>query len=263
MEHQDFAEQGIEGFLQGKLSPHENQRIVRHLLAGRLPEGRVVPVVERATYEALFENLGTRLAEAEARVSQERQTASRLWSFLEPHPQMRRQVILRNDRRLQTWGLYELLLGRAKALSESDAPAAASYADLAVTLAGNLDPEVYGMERIADFRTTALAVLGNARRLAGDLVGARIAFQQARLSLEFGSGDSLEEANLLSLLAHLLCDLGEYEKAAQALERATALYRRAGEPGIPLAELPEPLREQPGFTDGRRAEGRRGGRRGD
>lgn len=244
MKHLHIAEQGIDGFLQGKLSPHENQRIVRHLLAGRVPEEHAAAVVEKSSYDALFENLGTRLAEAEARVSQERQTAGRLWSFLEPHPQMRRQVMLRNDRRLQTWGLFELLLGRARSHAESAPSDAADYADLAVTLAGNLDPEVYGMERIADFRTTALAVLGNARRLAGDLVGARIAFQQARLSLEFGSGDPLEEANLLSLLAHLLCDLGEYEKAAQALERATALYRRAGEPDIPVTELPEPLREQ-------------------
>lgn len=243
VEYRDIAEQGLEGFLQGRLSPHENQRVVRRLLAGRVPDEPVAPGADGPTYDSLFEQLGTRLAEAEARIAQERQSASRLWSFLEPHPQMRRQVIVRNDRRLQTWGLYELLLGRAKSLAETGPAVAADYADLAVTLASNLDPEVYGMERIADFRTTALATLGNARRLAGDLVGARIAFQQARLSLEFGSGDPLEEANLLSLLAHLLCDLGEYEKAAQALERATGLYRRAGEPGIPAAELPPPLRE--------------------
>jgi tetratricopeptide (TPR) repeat protein len=244
VEYSDIAEQGIERFLQGRLSPHENQRIVRGLLAGRLPEERPAALAVAPTYDSLFEQLGERLAEAESRIAQEREAAPRLWTFLEPHPQMRRQVIVRNDRRLQTWGLYELLLERAKGLAESQPAAAADFADLAVTLASNLDPEVYGMERIADFRTTALSVLGNARRLAGDLVAARIAFQQARLSLEFGSGDPIEEANLSALLVHLLCDLGEYEKAAQALERASSLYRRAGEPGVPLAELPPSLREE-------------------
>ena len=72
MKHLHIAEQGIDGFLQGKLSPHENQRIVRHLLAGRVPEEHAAAVVEKSSYDALFENLGTRLAEAEARVSQER-----------------------------------------------------------------------------------------------------------------------------------------------------------------------------------------------
>ena len=87
-------------------------------------------------------------------------------------------------------------------------------AELALAVAERLDPEVYGEERVCDFKTAALAALGDARRLAGDFAGARLAFSQARINLEMGTGDVLEEASLLGGLVKLLCDLGEYGRPA-------------------------------------------------
>jgi tetratricopeptide (TPR) repeat protein len=137
--------------------------------------------------------------------------------------------MVRNDERLHHWGLYDLLLGRSRDTAETDPTAAVGLAELTLAVAERLDPDVYGTERIADFKTAALAALGDARRLSGDYAGARLAFSQARMHLEMGTGDLLEEAGLLGGLVNLLCDLGEYNKAAQSLDRAGALYRRMGD----------------------------------
>lgn len=255
MEDRETPQNRLEGFLRSELSRQENQQIVRRLLAGET-DRESVPLeagpeafagrrdgAAPDRYAEIFDRVAHALEDVQSRLLQERRSAPGQWSFLEVHPQPRRQIMIRNDRRLQTWGLYDLLLERSRRLAEPEPAKAVEMAELALTVAGSLDPERYGTERVADFRTAALASLGNARRLAGDLVGARMAFQQARLSLEFGTGDALEEANLSSLLAHLLCDLGEYAKAALALERATALYRRAGDPRVPDLELPQSVRE--------------------
>jgi len=61
--------------------------------------------------------------------------------------------------------------------------------------------------------------------------------------LEIGTGDPLEDASLSNLLASLLCELGEYEKAAWALERANALARRFGDSLLTSLDLPQSLRE--------------------
>jgi hypothetical protein len=242
----------VEDILRPQISRQEAVEAVRNLLTGRWdpsaePRSAATEggpgrrnAAEGRSYHEAFQKAAESLSAVQARLCQERQAAPGQWAVLESHPQARRQVMIRNDKRLQSWGLYDLLLERSRGLVEGGlaAPAnamlAAELADLALTVATNLDPAVHGEERVADFRAAALAALGNARRLALDLVGSRVAFQQARLSLEMGTGDPIEEANLSTLLTHLLCDLGEYEKAARTLDRASALYRRFGD------TLPEP-----------------------
>lgn len=242
----------MDRFVRAELPRQENREIVRRLLAGQparpkaelalvRPDGsaaRHTSAEDGHRYNDAFRKAEHTLEEAQGRVERERQTASAQWDLLEAHPQARRLVMIRNDRRLQTWGLFDFLLERSRETVERDPRAAVAYAELADTIAGTLDPEVYGSLRVTDFRAAALVALGNARRLAGDLTGARVAFQQARVHLEIGTGDPVEEVHLSRLLASLLCDLGEYEKAAHALERAAALARRFGEP--PLEKLPLP-----------------------
>jgi tetratricopeptide (TPR) repeat protein len=184
---------------------------------------------ETARYDEAFRNTEHRLAEAHDRIKRERHLASLQWGSLEGHPPARRLVMVRNDERLHHWGLYDLLLQRSRDAAEQDPAGAVMLAELALAVAERLDPEVYGEDRMADFKTGALAALGDARRKAGDFAGSRLAFSQARMHLEMGTGDLLEEAGLLGGLVNLLCDLGEYEKAAQSLDRASALYRRMGD----------------------------------
>jgi len=243
---------GMERFLKTELSRDENQEVVRRLLSGspRRPSqaqadrSGLAGLDEAVRYDAAFRRTERHLAEAHEQVQRERQLATVQWGSLGGHPPARRLIKARNDERLHHWGLFDLLLEKSREPVEADSTAAASLAELALAVAERLDPDVYGEKRIADFKTAALAALGDARRRAGDLAGARLAFRQARINLEMGTGDLLEEAGLLGGLVKLLCDLGEYGKAAQSLERASALYRRMGDAPLEQVKLPRPQKKE-------------------
>jgi tetratricopeptide (TPR) repeat protein len=241
-----------ERFLRARLSREDNQHVVRRLLAGT---PRCSPQQDRRSfgaddetvlYDEAFRRTERSLAAAGERIQRERQLAATQWAGLEGHPPARRLVMVRNDARLHHWGLFDRLLAKSREALESDgaAAAAAGLAELALAVAERLDPEIYGEERVSDFKTEALAVLGDARRLAGDFAGARLAFSEARIHLEMGTGDLLEEAGLLGGLVKLLCDLGEYEKAGRSLQRAGALYRRLGDHHLDGMALVQPEKEK-------------------
>lgn len=243
----------MERLLGSELSRQDARDTVRRMLSGlprqTPPQPRAAKSRtdgEAARYDEAFRKTELRLTEAHERVRRERHQAGQQWASLEGHPHTRRLVMVRNDERLHHWGLYDLLLDRSRAAVETDAVAAVSLAELSLAVAERLDPEVYGTERIADFKTAALAALGDARRLAGDFAGARLAFSQARMNLEMGTGDLLEEAGLLGGLVNLLCDLGEYGKAAHSLDRASALYRRMGDDKLNGVTVIPPQEEEEG-----------------
>lgn len=230
-------------------SRQDAQNVVRQLLAGSRVRpsslsgrrrSRLRPGDDGASpYDEAFQRTHHVLARVHEQVRRERQLAGTQWESLKGHPPARQLVMVRNDERLHHWGLYELCLEISRATAQRNAAGAADLAELALAIAERLDPQVYGVERIADFKTAALTALGDARRRAGDLAAARLAFSQARIHLELGTGDHLEEAGLLSCLVNLLCDLGEYEKAARALERAGALYRLLGDDRLEGVRVPE------------------------
>lgn len=232
--------QGGKALPEAELSPQNAREAVRQMLA-RSPQRPFVQhrrhrsrhgcaaEEEAGRYDEAFRNIERRLAAAQEQARRERQLAAAQWSSLENHPPGRRLVMVLNDERLHHWGLYDLLAEKSRAIAADDPTAAVNLAVLALAVADRLDPQVYGAARVTDFKTFALVLLGDARRLAGDMAGARLAFSQARINVEMGSGDLLEEANLLGALVSLLCDCGEYEKAAESLERANALYRRLGD----------------------------------
>lgn len=249
---EDYLLEGrMERFVKTELSRDENRQIVRRLLTGS-PRPSQTPTDrsslagrdEAVRYDEAFRRTEVHLADAHERIQRERQLAAGQWAALDGHPQTRRLIMARNDERLHHWGLFDLLLEKSREAVEADATAAAGLAELALAVAERLDPEVYGEERIADFKTAALAALGDARRRAGDFAGARLAFQQARINLEMGTGDLLEEAGLLGGLVKLLSDLGEYGKAAQSLEKASALYRRIGDAPLTQVKVPRPEKKK-------------------
>lgn len=243
-----FSRDRTEHLLSNTPPRQDARRVVRLLLAGSRQSSslqgprrsRSAPGAEGATpYDEAFRNSQRVLAKVHDQVRRERHLAGAQWEALKGHPPARRLVMVRNDERLHHWGLYELLLGMSREAAQRDATDAAGLAELALAVAERLDAEAYDGERIADFKTGALAALGDARRRAGDLAGARLAFSQARIHLGEGTGDLLEEADLLSGLVSLLCDLGEYKKAAQSLERASALYRLLGDDRLEGVRVPE------------------------
>ena len=246
--------EGKKGFLGPELSRQDARDAVRRMLAGSpqrpFPPDhrhklrpRAAAEGEAVRYDKAFDGSERRLAAAQEQAKRERQLAAVQWSSLESHPPARRLVMVLNDGRLHHWGLYDLLLERSRDVAADDPAAAVHLALLALAIADRLDPQAYGAERVADFRTSALTALGDARRLAGDLAGARLAISQARINLEMGTGDLLEEANLFAALVNLLCDLGEYKKAAESLERAHALYRRLGDSRLEGVAVSRPASE--------------------
>lgn len=212
--------------------------------------------IDPQAYDDIFEKVTGEMRDAQKRLTAERKVAGDQWALLESHPQARRRMMIRNDRRLQSWGLYQCLLERYRALAEHHTREAVEAVELALEVARRLDPAEHGAERVADFQASALAALGDGRRRLSDLAGAGEALVAARESLESGTGDPLEEAELEHLWARLQEDLGEKEEAERALRRASILYRRIGDPRL-----------QPGFP-GDPAHGadahrqRAGGRRG-
>jgi tetratricopeptide (TPR) repeat protein len=249
MEEEHFPRETLELFFQGKLSREEARGIMKHLLArcprcveaasaiarrenlvsGAQGPGNPLPAVRPDLYDPVFQRVFSGIEQMETRLAREKLRSIGLWSALESHPQARRLVMIRTDKRLHNWGLYERLLEECRQVERRDPAAAVDLAELALAVVDHLDPEKLGEERLADFRATALATLGNARRLAKDFEGAREAFRNAWQALKEGSDDPFEQAGLVSREANLLCDLGEFDEAAQLLERALALYREGGD----------------------------------
>ena len=172
------------------------------------------------------------MGEVQKRLRLERKMAGSQWAALEGHPQERRLLMVRNDGRLRSWGLYQCLLERSRILAEHQPLEAVQAAELAVEVARSLDPAEHGGQRIADFQAGALAALGNARRLHSDLAGAKKALEEALETLERGTGDPLEEAELEHLWGELQRDLGDREGAERSFRRASTLYRRIGDPRL-------------------------------
>ncbi|HYO12353.1 MAG TPA: hypothetical protein VE685_04055 [Thermoanaerobaculia bacterium] len=212
--------------------------------------------IDPQAYDDIFEKITQGTGEAQKRLTRERKVAGDQWALLEGHPQARRRMMIRNDRRLQSWGLYQCLLERSRALAEHQPGEAVESAELACEVARRLDAAEHGAERIADFQASALAAIGDGCRRLSDFEGAREALVQARESLENGTGDPLEEAELEHLWSRLQEDLGDRDEAERALRRARILYRRIGDPRLQPGFPGDPVHGQTAHRQ--RAGGRRG-----
>jgi tetratricopeptide (TPR) repeat protein len=148
---------------------------------------------------------------------------------LETHPPERREMLMRNHPRFQTWGLLECLIERVRERTFESPRAALDLARLGLALAECLDAGYYGAERIEDLRGRTWGFIANARRVASDLAGAEEAFETATGHLRMGTGDPLERALFLDLRASLRRDQRRLDTAKHLLLRALRLYEDVGE----------------------------------
>lgn len=169
------------------------------------------------------------LAEWEAALERERDDAPGLFVELLEQPGEARDLLLRDSPRLQTWGLFELLVERSLESTLQDPAFGEHLGRLALRLADSLDRERYGAERIADLRARAWAFVGNACRLRFDLQGAEEAFDQAYQQLKKGTRDGLERAIFLDLMASLRRAQRRFDDALRLLSRAVELFLGHGE----------------------------------
>lgn len=81
-------------------------------------------------------------------------------------PEHRRRALIRDDERLHTLDLCEMLEARCRAAWLEDPDEAVENAKLAVLIAQKLSPEAYGASRVEDVRALAWVHLGTSFRIA-------------------------------------------------------------------------------------------------
>jgi tetratricopeptide (TPR) repeat protein len=182
-----------------------------------------------ARYRLAFEAAETRLLSHIRVLSAERAEAPMQVAELMKQPPERREMLMRNHPRFQTWGLLERLIEHAREQCFSDPLSAESLARLALCLADSLEVGYYGAERIEDLRAQAWGYVGNARRIQFELQGAEEAFKKAFAHLRQGTGDVLERALLLDLRASLLRAQRRFAASERLLLRVLRIYRKVGE----------------------------------
>lgn len=255
----------IEKLYQPETDRKDRQHIVRQLLARASrnlgARSKMSSHAEPAgQYDSAIQQALQGTQKFRDRMACEQREAGRLLDALDGHPPARRQVMVRNDRRFQTWGLFHCLQEKYRLLLGEHPEAALETAELAWSVARNLNPAAYGEERVHDFQSSALVALGNVRRLTGDLEGAKTALEKAETVLALGTGDPLDKAELEALRSDLLRASGESEAANKAMNRAVRLRERVGgmrEPKPESEPLHEPLHHRlhaaiPGFRPRRR-----------
>lgn len=130
------------------------------------------------------------------------------------------------DPQFPTWGLTELFIDQSRQSIFSAQPSQAVHrARVATLIAERVDTATYGQALVADLATQAWGALANAYRIAGCFSESQAAFEEADRWLLSGTGDPLEAASLLSLLASLRMDLGEYDTAIDLLDEVVAMYQ--------------------------------------
>lgn len=185
------------------------------------------PPQDQEVYSPLFERMRARMTGEDARAGEERSGALVLYRELLAQPPHRREEFLDLDPRTNNYSLAELLLAASHELADGDAAASVDLARLALAVVDRLDPNRYGAGLVADLRARAWAYVGDAWRNGANLTAAQEAFRLAESHLRRGSGDPLEEAEVLCLAAGLLGDEGETKRALEYLDRATTLFLEA------------------------------------
>ncbi|HYX24685.1 MAG TPA: tetratricopeptide repeat protein [Thermoanaerobaculia bacterium] len=180
-----------------------------------------------ANYDAALERGSAFARELQVACDWERDEAVRLLAELLEHPASRRQWMVRNHPRFQTWGLFELLLERSHEQNFDDPAAGEGLALLALEVTDQL--EGFSEERLEDFRARSWAWVANARRVRSDLRGAEEAFAIASSHLGRGTGEPMERAILLDLRASLLRAQRRFDAALRLLGRAIRIFRQLGE----------------------------------
>jgi tetratricopeptide (TPR) repeat protein len=180
-------------------------------------------------FDRLFARSTARLAERAASLLAERETVAQRFSELTARHPMERKTLVQMDRGYQTWCLCERLVDRGHQELYADRIAAQAWLDLALTVAEKLDPKRYGAGLIHDLKARVWAAIGESRRLAADLRGAEEAFAEAGRRIGEGSGDALEEAQILELEAALWRDQRRLPEALRRLDEIVEIYRQYGD----------------------------------
>jgi tetratricopeptide (TPR) repeat protein len=141
----------------------------------------------------------------------------------------RRQLLLRNSRRFNSWGLFELLIQRATEETFTDPRHAEELLLLALEISPHLSRSFYGREVIEDMQARTWGYIANARRARWEFQASEEAFEEAFVHLRRGTEDPMERAVLFDLQASLRKVQQRFDESLQLLRRAISVFRRVGE----------------------------------
>jgi tetratricopeptide (TPR) repeat protein len=215
-------------FLRGELNAGENRRVVRHLLVARRGSQQPLPGAcsAAADYGQAFSGLGSRLVDHTREIARERQRLPLSIERLRDLPPAARRDLLGSDPSFHNWPFGEWLIEESQNLADSDPSRAGELAGDAVLITEALPPGTYGTALVGDFKARAWAARGEALRRLSDLREAEEAFARAEECLLEGTGDPLEEAQILELKAALYRDQRRVEEAHLLLDDVIAVYRQ-------------------------------------
>lgn len=155
--------------------------------------------------------------------------APELWDRLQGRPYEEQVRLMEEDESLHSWGLCQLLLKKSIEAAFEDPALAVRLANLAVRASVQLG-EAYDPYWVMDLRARALAHLGNARRVLGELESAEEAFREARAWLAASTTGNLRvRAEILSFESSLRRAQRRLGEALELIEGALTLYRESGD----------------------------------
>lgn len=176
-------------------------------------------------YTAPFDRVLARVAAEEARAADEAAAARSLYDDLMRLSPERREVAVHTEARFASFSLAERLLDACREMRREQPSSALELAHLALAVVGRLDAARYGSGLVADLAARAWAYLGELWH-ASSPPAAGEAFRLALGHLMRGSGDPLEEAEVVALCAGAGGDRGTVQ---ERLDLAGTIYRRTGD----------------------------------
>lgn len=222
-----------------------NQKVREHLGECALCRKRVHDLLSTAQrsypdYEYFLSKNLSFISFWQQRLAQERAQAPRLLSILLEQSDARRELLVRNHPRFQTWGLLELVLQESQEQTFNNPADSEKMANLALLMSDHLSPSLYGLERIEDLRARAWAYIGNSLRVRVDLVEAEKAFEKAFAHLRRGTGETFERGVILRLKGALRKDQHRFADSLHLLQRTVQIFHEVGDEhqvGISLVSM--------------------------
>lgn len=144
-------------------------------------------------------------------------------------PPEERLEAVRTGGRYRSLGLVHHLIERAREEVVPDPSRSRFLAELAVEVSESLPDSLYPAPLLAEARTLAWAICGNALRVCSDLFAAERAFRSAATHLGGDLAHPVVEAEVLSLLGSLRLAQARYAEAMEILLEVTDIHRAFGE----------------------------------
>jgi tetratricopeptide (TPR) repeat protein len=182
-----------------------------------------------SAYSDVTRAVADKLRRTGVEIERERAGAGSLWDELDKHPHSRRLLMVENASRFQTYGLAELLLQECRR-GWTEAPGRSEeLAELALAVIHRLERRLHGSALVNDLKAEAWSYIANCRRIRSDLRSVSEAFDIAEEFRARGTGDLMEEAEILQLKASFFRDQRRFQDAIRAVDRAIEIFQEAGD----------------------------------